>query len=505
MIVREQIFGKGYNDKLPPEFIPKGYLADIKNGVISNDKIETRTGYSAVGNDTGNKAILGLCGITTSAGLKRLYSFHNDSGDTAIEIYDWTGSGNKTKIDDSLLTNVGEGVNCVAAENVLYAFDGGSVPAKITPGSPSTAAAVADGNFPAGKFAVWFHNFLFVAGVSASKSRLYWSDLGDSDDFTNGVTGSLDINPDDGDEITGLAVLKDELIIFKRNRIWSLTGFGTASFTVDDLNEKLTGFGTVSHRSIVNTGNDLYYMSHVGGEPEFRSLQRTRYGVIVEGGLISDDIKGTLSGLNEGRLGQTAGIFDGRKVRWSYPLSGSTTNNQNSILDTVTSGWTRDTGINASCFAEFDFSSESAIYFGEATADSLTYILDTSTNDNGSAIDFQVFTRRYGGDRPELKKKWKYLYITTEDTGDYDLTVESSPDGRSYDSLGTVNVKASETILPFTLPAVLGTTDIVKERLHFAKKRGYSLQLKFYNSSLDEPVVIRDWEILYKHRSLKNL
>lgn len=503
--VREQLFGKGYNDKLPPEFIPRGYLADILNAVVSEDRIEKRTGYSLIGNDTGNVSILGLCGITTAAALKRLCKFHDNGAGTEIEIFEWTGSGNWTSINSTLLANNGNPVNCVVAENVVYAYDGSSTPVVITPGSPSTVATVPDANHPKGKFGAWFHNFHFVAGVSTNPNRLYWSELGDSDDFTNTTTGSLDVNPDDGDEITGLNILKDELVIFKRNRIWSLTGFGTTTFTLTNLNERITGFGTPSHRSIINTGNDLLFISHTGGVPEFRSLQRTRFGVIVEGGIISDDITGTMKGLNETRLNQTAGAFDGRRVFWAYPLSGSTTNNQISVYDTITKGWVRWSGVNATVFTEFNFSSESEIYFGESTANSLVYKFDTSTNDNGTAISFRVDTRRYGGDRPEVKKKWKYFYITTETAGSYNLTVQESPDGFTFENLATVDLSSAGSVFPITLDSdKLGSTDVKRSRLIHVKKTSYFNQYRFVQNGLNQDAVIRDWEVLYKLRRLRD-
>lgn len=504
-IYKEQLFGKGYNDKVPPEFIPKGYLADALNAVITEDRIEKRTGYSLVGNDTGNKPILGLCGITTSSGTKRLYKFHNNSADTAIEIYEWTGSGNWTLLNNTLLTGVGNRIECVVAENVVYAYDGASTPVKITPASPSTVAAVPDSNHPKGKFGKWFHNFHFVSGVTANPNRLYWSELGDSDDFTNTTTGSLDVNPDDGDEITGMGVLKDELLVFKRNRVWSLTGFGTSTFTLADVNERITGFGTPSYRSIVNVGNDVYYLSHTGGVPEFRSIQRTRFGTIVEGGIVSDDIYGTMKGLNNAQLDEVAGIFDGRRVFYAIPLSGSTVNNQIQLYDTVNKGWVRWTGLPVGVWTEFNFSNTSEIYFGGNGSDSLVFKLDTTTNDNGTAISFRVDTRRYGGDRPEIKKRWKYLYTTVDKEGAYNLTVQQSPDGFTFDSLASVDLSGTDGTLPLTLDTDrLGTSDVKKERSEFAKKTSYFNQLRFLQEGLDQTVTIRDWEILYKLRGLRD-
>lgn len=504
-IVREQEHTKGYNDKYPPETLPNGYLALAQNAVINNNRISKRTGYTAIGQDMGNKPIIGLHGITTSSGTQRLYAFLSNSGGTAIEIWEWTGSGNWTKIDDTLLTSLTRGeVNCVNAENVVYAMDGASQPVVITPGSPSTVAAASDSNFPNGSFGAWFHNFMFVAGVTGNKSTLYWSDLEDSDDFTDGVTGNLKINPDDGDEITGLATLGDLLIVFKRNRIWALSGFGTTEFTVNDLTELITGVGTSSHRSIVNNGSDLYFISHTGGDPEIRGLKRTQYGTLVSGAILSEDILGTMQGLNEGRLGQTSGVFTGDTMMWSLCESGETTNKLVIVYDLDNKGWVSWVGLNATLFAEFNFSNTSAIYFGESGNDSLVYSLDTSESDNGSAITFDVRTRAYGADRPEIKKKWKYLYITADSDGDHNLTVNYSPDGFDFGLLDTMNLKNLGTVFPFEFPAILGDSEIKRKRMHFAKTTTYYMQLQFYNSAANQGVTIRDWELLWKQRGLRD-
>ena len=506
-IIRESNLGKGYNNKLPPEHIPEGYMADILNGVITEDKIEKRTGYTITGDDTGNKKILGLFGITTSVGTKRLYKFHDNAGGTGIRILEWTGTGNWTEIDSgTLLTNVGEPVNCVAAENVVYAYDGLSVPVVITPGSPSTVAAVPDANHPKGKFGVWFHNFHFVAGVTSAKSTLSWSELEDSDDFTNTTTGNVKVNPDDGDEITGLAVLKDELFVFKRNRIWSLTGFGTSGFTLNDVNERLTNFGSLSHRGIINTGNDLNYLSFTGGIPEIRSLTRTRYGTIVEGGIISDPIEGTMKALSNGLLDEVCGTFDGRRLFMAVPSTGAATNDTVLVYDTVLKGWVRWTGLYPSVFTEFDFSNTSEIYFGEARADSKVYKKDTSTSDNGTAISFRVDTRRYGGERPEVQKKWKYLYATLDAVGDYDLTLQYSTDGFTFDSFATINMKNPGAVFDDIVldTSRLGSSDILKKRLEYAKKTGYFHQLRFIQNGLDEEASLRDCDVLFKYRGLRD-
>ena len=217
--VSEALFPTGYNDKIPPEYIPKGYLSKAVNCLISDENIDKRTGYSLAGQDVGDKRCLGSVFITTSSGLKRSYRFHPKADNTAIEIWEWDGTGNWSLLNDNLLLASSNKVNCTVAQDKVYCFDGVSTPVVITPGAPtSSASAVADVNFPRGSFAVWFHNFLFVAGVDGYPDRLYWSEVENPDDFSTGVTGSVDVNPNDSDFIVGL----NTLLVFTASMLYLL-------------------------------------------------------------------------------------------------------------------------------------------------------------------------------------------------------------------------------------------------------------------------------------------
>lgn len=504
--VSEALFPTGFNDKLPPEYIPKGFLSKAFNCLVSEEVIEKRKGYSLAGNDVGSTRCAGSVFINTSSGLKRAYRFHPKLDGTAHEVWEWDGTGNWTLINDNLLLGATNKVNCTIAQDKIYCFDGISTPVVITPGNPTSSVdQVTDVNFPKGSFAVWFHNFLFVAGVDGYPDRLYWSNVEAPDDFTGGVTGSVDINPNDSDFITALNTLKDELLIFKENRIWSLTGFGTTEFSLTDINENISGFGAKSHRATVNTGNDVLYLSFVGGDPEIRSVNRTRYGTIVEGGLMSDDIRGSMTSLENTQLTQAEAEFDGRRAFFAVPSSGNTRNDIVFIYDTVNKGWVTWTGLYVGSWTKADFTGEMKLYFGESRDDGKFYIQDDSDSDNGAAIDFYVETRRYGGDAPERKKKWKYLYVTTDRLGSYDLTIEQSPDGFTFEPLGTVNLTPSSTTFPITFDdAPLGVTDVVRKRVDFAKRTSYYVTVRFSNRNADQPIKIRHWELLYKERALRD-
>lgn len=483
---RELSFIRGMNDTLPPEHLQRGFLADALNCFIRTDEIVKRNGYTMIGNDLGSSPCQALKGVQFADGTKREFAVFGGV------VYSWSGSGSWTNLGGTL--NASGHIDIVVANNAVYFFDGVHTVTKVTSaGVLSTVAAI-----PIGKGASWFHNMFFVFGMSGAGNDVRISNLANPEDFTTGTATTIAINPNDGDSITGFGDLNDELVVFKTQRVWSITGFGTTTLTVSDLNLKITGIGTLAPGSIVNTGNDLYYMSSLGDTPHIRKLTRTRFDSIVDGGIVSNDIEATMRGLNPSALDRTATVFDGRNIWFAVPEGSSDYNNKVLMLDTVTGGWVRHSGIKASCFSIFTIGSLPQMYFGEASADGKAYVFDTSTSDNGAAIDFQVISRRYGGDLPEIKKKWKYYYITVKEAGNYDLTIDYSPDGFNYDNLAILNLSGAGTTFDNIIldTSRLGSTDIKQKRYTLPKLVKRYLQFKLHESSAVSSVTIRDWEVL---------
>lgn len=491
--IRESNF-IGYNDRVAPEFLPRGFLADALNCFMRTGEIVKRKGYTIIGNDVGANVCQGLKGVKFANGTKELLTVFNGT------IYKWTGSGSWSAITGgSGVLHASDRVEIVVANNNVYFFDGTNTVSKYDGTSITTVGAI-----PLGKYARWFHNQMHVAGISGDPNALQSSVIGDPETYTGGTSSDLDINPNDGDEITGLHELKDELMVFKRHRVWAVSGFGSVALTVNNINERLTGIGTLSHRSIINTGNDLLYIASLGNTPHIRSLQRTREGVIVDDGIVSEEIEATMDGLNTAQLALTAAVFDGEYAWFALPNASSTYNNLVVTLDITTlptskRGWTRHTGINASVFESFIISNTPQLYFGEAQADSKVYVFDTSTSDNGTAINFLIKSKRYGAERPELKKKFKYLYISAKEVGDYDVDIDKAPDGFDFEDLGTLNLSGTGSVFDMIIldTSKLGSTDVKKERFIIPNSRNRYMQFRMQDTSATSSVTIRNWELLY--------
>lgn len=488
----------GYNDTEPPENLPQGYLADALNCFCRSGSVEKRTGYSIIGDDLGSTAFQALKGVLFADGTKEMIGVRYGT------VYKWTGTGNWAAISGSYTLNTSGLIDIVVANDNVYFFDGTNEVPKYNGTTMSTVAAI-----PIGSMARWFHNQLHVAGISGEPNALKSSCIGDPEDFSTSGTSDLDINPNDGDKIVALHELNNELIVFKLNRIWAITGFGTAALTVDDINERLTGFGGIGHFGIVNIGTDLLYPGFLGDRPVIRSLTQTRYGTVLDNGVVSQDIETTLNGLNKARLNQCYGIFDGIHAWFAFCNSPAIYNNLVVTYNTSgvrdkdgkrRRGWTRHAGINAACFDIFTISTTAQMYFGEASADSKAYVFDTSTSDNGTAINFSITTRRYDAGSDDIRKKFKWLTVWAQEVGDYDITIDKAGDGFSYDNLGTLNLSGTGSVFDNIIldTSKLGETDVKRQVFGIAKSRHRYIQFKMYDTSATSSVNIRRWNLYYQ-------
>lgn len=495
-IIHEFDFHKGYNDKFKPELLPENFCADALNCWLDDQVITKRTGYSVLGNDVDiSKPVLDMGTVLFSSGTDFILRARDNAGGTQSVIEAHTGSGSWGALTGASSQTAGKGHVFITAKDACYIINDTDTVLKTANGTSTSEIAA----FPNGVDARWFHNYMFVITAAG---RLFWSELNDPEDWTDVATQFIDVNPNDGDTVVGLGILKDELFIFKKNGMWSLTGFGEADFDLSDMGEKMTGIGAVSRKSIVETSNDIYFLSHTGDIPHFRSVLRTREGFVLAGEVISDPIEGTMKGLTKARLKNTAGMFDGRKIWWAVTDSGIY-NNLVVVYDEPTKGWTRHTGINASCFAISGISGTQARYFGEASADAQSYILDSSTSDNGTAINM-VFDSPMYNPFPERKCKWKYLTLALDVDSAATLDVDYAKDGFTFDDLHTLTLTGAGGTLPLTLgTGRLGTATIVRERIDNGGGVAYKMQYRFANNTDSDSITIREYQVMYKPKGLR--
>jgi len=110
-----------------------------------------------------------------------------------------------------------------------------------------------------------FHkNHMFGSGDFANPSRIYYTVPGAVNDWTGAGSGSIDVNPSDGDIVVGLASHMGQLIVFKgpnKGSIHILTGATNSDFALTPF---IMNLGGVWQNSIFRFGNDLGWMTPQG-------------------------------------------------------------------------------------------------------------------------------------------------------------------------------------------------------------------------------------------------
>lgn len=155
-------------------------------------------------------------------------------------------------------------VFCQARDLLLIFFDTNAVP--LTWNQTGNVATLG-GSVPLGRGALFAHNRPWTWGDNANPSRLTYGSSTVVADFTGIDTGSIDIDPDDGDRLIGAVFHQKIIFVFKgpnKGSIHAITG--TAPTGAEGFAKHLVvrGIPLQSHNSIVPFGKDVMFMSERG-------------------------------------------------------------------------------------------------------------------------------------------------------------------------------------------------------------------------------------------------
>lgn len=186
------------------------------------------------------------------------------------------------------------------------------------------------GTPPAGRGAVFHVNRVWAWGVNANASRLYYSSSTDAEDWSGGDTGSIDLDPEDGDRIIGAVSYKRRLIVFKgpnHGTIHVISGTAPTGGDAFSRTVLTSGIALQSHNSIIPVSDDIWFMSDQG----IHSLAATQDFGDFQGSFLSRFCRGYFRDtVNRNRLNQVWGVNYQLKgcAAWVLPVNSSTTNNE---------------------------------------------------------------------------------------------------------------------------------------------------------------------------------
>lgn len=404
----------------------------------------------------------------------------------------------------------------------------GDNPIKMSTGG--TAAALG-GSPPKGKYIEIWNNRVWIA--SATEPNQVWgSALGLPEDWTvdnDAGAVTIDVDADDGDEITGLFATRDRLYVFKRKRIFRIVAADPSQAATLATNLKVElhaqNVGCVSGYSIQSLLDDVVFLSELG----LASLN-----LAPEAG----DYKTALYSTNVAeiqRMPKTTSeipslLVDNVSQYWlSIPATiSTTTDEQTFVMDYAIpkqARWTRFDGlVSGTAFTSFVNSSGKVYLIGSqnSNGDYKIYLynpqdIDQGYDDDGAIYNKWIKTKAYITEFPLIRKHWykwaasfslysascqlsvNYYFddIPTKG-GTYSFTLESTGSGSLWD--------IAEWDVGVWDSAIQINNDIVRNLLNNSSgKRSQSITFMISNAQTGEDFTIKELNVYWDRLTEKQV
>jgi hypothetical protein len=372
--------------------------------------------------------------------------------------------------------------------------------------------------------ALWWQGRLWAANSASTAHGIDWLGWSTIWDGLSGWTASnqnIRIDPDGGEEITGLWPIRgsnNDLYIFKNRSIWQLTvfwdtdGWYTESVdTIDTTESKLrkvaTDVGCIATRSVrevqLRDGkSDIFFLAHDG----IRSMRRAEQDATAGAGPpISEAVQALIDRINWDYAYKAVATTHKNFYILCVPVDGSIVNNAAILFDTFNGGWTTRENVKLSDILNGPLTTSerrtygisSALFSESGYTGYHMYRLFTGQQDfGGSAVPMTVETRAFTAQQPSFLKRWAFVEIglANVDTA-ATITVEYSVDDSNWATLGYFGFTASGErwpSLPFDLP--WSTTDPTVEHRAislYGIKPGRKLEIRLSDSESYAPYFIR--------------
>lgn len=340
----------GLHDHISPTNRQLALLSVCKNmrrfGVSA---AKTREGRAILGNAVGTSRILGLSHFYKSDGTKKLIS----GAGTVWKVYDAV-----SEEWDTLKTELTTGLSYNAVTfNDLHIMTNGTDNVQKYDGS---SIADLSGSPPKGKYISAAYQRVAITGVSGSSHLVYFSDIANPEEWSEGDSAAIPINDKDGDEIKWAGLYKANWVIWKRYSMHELHGPELGQTTDNWSVVSIASIGTPNGRTIADVNGLLYWLSDSDNSK----------GIVRWGGgrpqLISEPIEDIIRTINYSAINTACAVSSGEG---EYMLAVPT--GKNSYPDTIivynvvdNSWWIWD-GWNPTVFLPFRLGDTSSLLMGD--------------------------------------------------------------------------------------------------------------------------------------------
>lgn len=333
--------------------------------------------------------------------------------------------------DERFLGTVGAGTN-------RFYDDGASIPQEFT--FPPTADSTGG---PKAKFIKRFQDRLIFAGIDGEPAKILISGrVPHHEKFDLSYGGNfIRIEPDAGDDITGIEVFQDKIIVFKERSIWQVTlsqeQVGNYYVTLPEATLVTASHGCIAPGSISPVENDIFFLSRdgvyaLGYEPNILNVIRTNE--------ISAKIRPDLETLTIAQRKNAIAFYDDFKYGVAFPGTDKTY-----IYDRERLAWMGPWSKDAQVFEKYyDSSSAKHLLMGGDESPNVLEYSEAFTTDSGESIITSLQSKKYDyGDWAIFKsiKQCFFLFRNIVDSVNVSIRIQ--------DRLGNIN-----TVKSFTINAV---------------------------------------------------
>jgi hypothetical protein len=283
----------------------------------------------------------------------------------------------------------------------------------ITETSPGVLAiATLDPTAPVGLYTIFYQGVLFSAGDPNAPSTLYFSDSGT---FTFDPTNTIIISQDDGSQIRGLLTQFGVLIIYKDTGIYGLTGDDPTNFILQLL---VQDCGIIAPKSLANMNGIHFFLGRQGSRLGILTFIN---GVITR---VSQNVDPLLQQCTLPEIYNAASFVDLPYYYLSVPYRSSTTNNMQFVFDASINAFARFTGWTANCITSWPGGSDLGfMFYGDGNPTGNIIQMFVGYQDQGQNYNFNVITKYYDFQFPELVKWLRMFYLTQESTWPTSATI----------------------------------------------------------------------------------
>ena len=470
----------GLNNAFSPIAIEDNEASDLQNVIFTvSGSFKKRSGFEAVNEDNVGDTC-GIKYIKFSDGDQYLVGiFDNDK----VYSMDYGVSG-----PDGTWHDITGAISFNASANNLSTFAIGQDTLVIDDGIASTApfkwtgtgdCAALGGSPPKATIVAFHKNMAFAAGNEDNPSTLYFSDIGDIENWTTGLSGNIGVETNDGSIIRAIVPGFDALYIFKDYSIFRLTGSDKDSF---QLQKMVNGVGVTSPQAISTIGNQFFFITGQGSV------------YLYDGAIglkkLSSKVAGTLkTDISFSRYAYAVSTTYDDDYYVAVSTTGSNTNDLVLMFDSFSLSWTKFVGLNINAMTVGnDGTGRDKIFFGDYSGATLKY--PQGDDDNGAAIDAYYITKQFN--YPELgpTKDLKLLKVYfAEEATSYNLEVTVMKDFEITGTTTSIDLSTGTGSVFGT--AVYGTDvyggdSIISQRIE-SNLEGSFYKIKFQNNATDNP------------------